>query len=126
MRWAVLPIVHRKAYAILALLLVCVTATMVIECQMHTTVSVHAHATPTGHHHSHDASGHTAGAMPCLLAVLPLGISLIVFTYMWFHSTLRVLHHTSPIFPLFIPPRNAARVSRTSSRRSVLCVAAIR
>ncbi len=119
-----LPIVHRKAYVMLALLLVCVTALMVMECQVHTTGS--AHATPSGHHHSHDASGHTAGAIPCLLAVLPLGVSLLVFASLWFYTTLGVLHGTSPVFPLFIPPRNAARASRTSSCRSVFCVATLR
>ena len=121
-----LPIVHRKAYVILALLLVCVTTTMAIECQVYTAASAHAHVTSTGPHHSHGASGYTAGAMPCLLAVLPSGVSLIVFSYVWFHITLRMLHRTSPVFPLFIPPRNAARASRTLLCRPVLCVAAIR
>ena len=121
-----LPIVHRKAYAILALLLVCVTTTMVIECQVHTIASAHAHTTPTGHHHSHDASGYTGGAVPCLLAVLPLGVALIVFTSVWFHIPLGVLSCASPVFPLFIPPRNAARASCTASRRPVLHMAAMR
>jgi hypothetical protein len=120
----VLPKAHRKAYAILAMLLVCMTTIMVIKCQVHTTDS--AHATPSGHQHSHDASGHTAGTIPCVIAVLPLGVALGVFTYMWFHIPLRMLYSTSPVFPLFIPPRNATRASRTSSRQSVFCVAALR
>jgi hypothetical protein len=108
-------IVHRKAYAILALLLVCMTVTMVIECQVHTAVSAHEHAIPSGQHHSHHASGYTAGAMPCLHAVLPSGVMLIVFAYMWFHITRLVWHCTSPVFPLFIPPRNAASSLLTAS-----------
>lgn len=103
-----LPSVHRKTYAILALLLVCMTATMVIECQVHTAVSAHEQAMPSGQHHSHHTSGYTAGAMPCLLAVLPSGVALIVFVSMWFHITLRMLYSTSLVFPLFIPPRHAA------------------
>jgi hypothetical protein len=122
----VLSILHRKAYTVLALLLVCMTAIMVMECQVHTSGAAHEHATPSHHHHSHDASRSTAGAVPCLLAVLPLGVEFGVFIYVWFRITLRMLHGTSPVFPLFIPPRSALRASRTSSRRSVLCVVAIR
>jgi hypothetical protein len=104
----VLSHVHRKAYVILAMLLVCMTATMVIECQVHTTESAHEHATPIGHHHSHDASGHTAGAIPCLLAVLPLGAWLTIFAYFGFYTTPLRWHCAVSAFPLFIPPRNAA------------------
>ena len=45
------------------MLLVCMTATMVIECQVHTTGSAHEQAMPS-RHHSHDASGHSARVMP--------------------------------------------------------------
>jgi hypothetical protein len=104
----VLPIVHRKAYAMLAMLLVCMTVTLVMECQVHTAVSAHGHATPAGHH----PSGYTAGAVPCLLAVLPLGVSLIVFVYFRFYTTLLVWHYAAPAFPLFRPPRNVAATQR--------------
>lgn len=107
-RFVVLPIVHRKAYAMLVMLLVCITATMLIECQVHTAVFTHGHATPAGHHHSHATSGYMAGAVPCLLAVLPIGGSLIIFVYFRFHITLLVLYYAALAFPLFIPPRNAA------------------
>jgi hypothetical protein len=105
----VLPKVHRKAYAILAMLLVCITATMVIECQVHTTGFAHEYATPDRHHHSHDASGQSAGVMPCMTALLPFVALLIIFTYSWFHTTPVMCHCVIPVFPLFIPPRNAAR-----------------
>lgn len=103
-----LPKVHRKTYAILAMLLVCVTATMVIECQVHTTGSAHEHAMPSRHYHSHDASGHTARVLPCMIAVLPSVALLTIFTYFWFHATPMMWHYVTPAFPLFIPPRNAA------------------
>ena len=108
-RRAVIPKVHRKAYVMLAMLLVCMTATMVIECQVHTPGSAHEHAIPSRPHHSHDASGHTARVMPCMTAVLPFAAWLIIFTYFWFHITPVVWHYVTPAFPLFIPPRNAAR-----------------
>jgi hypothetical protein len=104
----VLPKVHRKAYVILAMLLVCMTVTMVIECQVHTTGSAHEHATPIRHHHSHDASGHSAGVMPCMMALLPLVALLTIFTYFGFHTTPVMWHYVTRVFPLFKPPRNAA------------------
>jgi hypothetical protein len=103
-RWAVFPIVHRKTYAMLALLLACVTALMVIECQVH--IAVSAHMTPTGHHHNDDASGDITGAIPCLLAVLPSGVSYLMFTAVWWSLPRRMVHSISPAFSLFIPPRN--------------------
>jgi hypothetical protein len=103
-----MPKVHRKAYMMLAMLLVCMTATMVIECQVHTTGSAHVQATPT-RPHSHDASGHTARAVPCLLAILPCVALLIIFTYFWCSITPVIWHDVIVAFPLFIPPRNAVR-----------------
>ena len=41
-----MPKVHRRASIMLALLLVCMTATMVIECQVHPMGSAHEQATP--------------------------------------------------------------------------------
>jgi hypothetical protein len=108
----VLPIVHRKAYVMLVMLLVCMTVTMLIECQVHTAVFTHGHARPTGHHHSHAPSGYMAGAVACLLAVLPLGVALIVFVSLRFHATPLVWHDAAPAFTLFIPPRNAAATRR--------------
>ena len=63
----------------LAMLLVCMTATMIIECQVHTTGSAHEHAMPSRPHHSHDASGYTADVMPCMMAVLSFVALLIIF-----------------------------------------------
>ena len=103
-----LPKVHRKAYIILAMLLVCMTTTMVIKCQVHITEATHERATPSRHHHSHDASGHTAGVVPCIIAVLPFVAWLTIFTYFWLHITPVMWHYITPAFPLFIPPRNAA------------------
>ena len=103
-----MPKVHRKVYVVLTMLLVCMTATMVIECQVHTTGSTHEHALPGGHHHSHDASGHTARVGPCLSAILPFVALLILLTYFRFHITPVMRHYVTPAFPLFIPPRNAA------------------
>lgn len=108
MRQAVRPKTHRKAYVVLAMLLVCMTAIMVIECQVHTAKSIHEYAMPSRHHHSHDTSGHAARVGPCLLAILPFVVLLIILTYFWFHVTPVIWHYVIPPFPLFIPPRNAA------------------
>ena len=110
-----MPKVHRQAYVILAMLLVCMTATTVIECQVHTTGSTHEHAMPS-RHHSHDTSGHTARVGACLLAILPVVALLIILTSFWFHITPVMWHYVAPAFPLFIPPRNAACELLASSR----------
>ena len=106
--------VHRQASIMLALLLVCMTATMVIECQVHTTGSAHEQATPS-RHHSHDASGHTAVVVPCLLAILPCVALLIIFTHFWCSIIPVIWYYVIVAFPLFIPPRNAARSLRASA-----------
>ena len=106
-RRALMPKIHRKAYVMLAMLLICMIATVGIECQVHITESAHEHAMPSSHHHSHDASGHTATVMPCMMAVLPFVALLIIFTYSWFPGIPLVWHYVTPAFPLFIPPRNA-------------------
>jgi hypothetical protein len=109
-----MPKVHRRASIMLALLLVCMTATMVIECQVHPMGSAHEQATPS-RHHSHDASGHTARVAPCLLAILPFVALLIIFIYVWCPLTPVIRHHVIVAFPLFIPPRNAARLLLASA-----------
>jgi hypothetical protein len=103
-----MPKIHRKAYSLLALLLVCMTAIMVIECQVHTPGSAHEHAMPGKSHHSHDASGQTARLTPCIMAVLPWWALSIIFAYFWFRITPVTRHYVALVFPLFIPPRHAA------------------
>jgi H+/Cl- antiporter ClcA len=100
--------VHRNAYIMLAVLLACMTAIMAIDCQVHATEVAHEQAT-TSRHHSHDASGHTARVVPCLLAILPFVALLLIFTYVWCHIAGVIWHQVIVAFPLFIPPRHAAR-----------------
>jgi hypothetical protein len=90
-----------KTYTMLALALICMIGAALIVCQVHTAPS----EPEIAHHHSHSSSGHTVGTFACLLAVLPFVALLIVFTSLWFSPIPGVLHYTSPIFPLFIPPR---------------------
>ena len=92
----------------LTMLLVCMTAIMVIECQVHTTGSINEHGMPNSHHHSHDASGHTVRVSPCVEAILPVVALLIILTPCWFHITPVMWHYVTHDFPLFIPPRSAA------------------
>jgi hypothetical protein len=90
----------------LTLLLVCMTAIMVIACQVHTSGSAHEHAIPSSHPGSHNASRQSAGVMPCMIAVLP-GVALcIIFTYFWFPLTLVTWHYVTLVFLPFIPPRH--------------------
>ena len=107
--------VHRQAHVILAMLLVCITAITVIECQVHTAESTHEHTMPS-RHHSHDASGHTAMIGPCLLAILPFVALPIICTYLWFYSPSVLRHYVTLVFSLFIPPRRAACALLASSR----------
>ena len=109
MGWIVLSGRHRNIWAILSMLLACVTVVMVIECQFHALPSAHEHAAPVGHHHSPRAPGHAAAGFLCLIAVLPLGTPLMVFAYVFFSLAPLFVLSTAPTFPLFIPPRTAAR-----------------
>jgi len=95
-----------NTYPMLALALVCMISAALIQCQVHAAPSEPEQTTTIGHHHSHSASGHMGGTFACLLAVLPFVALLIVFTSLRFSPTPAMLYYISPIFPLFIPPRN--------------------
>jgi hypothetical protein len=104
----VLALMHRKTTPILAVVLACVTIILVIECQMHDLPFEHTHAVSTGHHHSHNAPGNTTGGIPCLLAMLPLGIVFPLVAFMKL-NTVDVLSPSAvpPLLP-FVPPRKVA------------------
>ena len=104
-----LSLTHRKTCAMLAIALACMTITMVIECQIYDLQPEHEHTTPIGHHQSRSAPGHMTGGVSCLLVELPRGTLFLVLTYVWLHTVPVVLLYTAPTFPLFIPPRKAAR-----------------
>jgi hypothetical protein len=108
----VLPVRRWKTFAILAMLLVCLLAAALLECQVHAESSVdehatqHEHAAPRGHHHTpRGITGHTA----CLIAVLPTAMFLVWFAFVWLHVSLwRIRITPHPVLP-FIPPRPATR-----------------
>ena len=104
-----LSLTHRKTCAMLAIALACMVSTMVIECQIQDLPSEHEHTAPIGHHQSRSAPGPTTAGVSCLLVELPSGTLFLVFTYVWLHTVPVLLRYTAPTFPLFIPPRKAAR-----------------
>jgi len=99
---------HQKTCVLLAVVLACLTLVLIIECQGHSLPSDHEHAASTGHHHHHSAPGHTMGALPCVLAVLPIGIVLLAFTSVRLHTVTALVPSALPPLLLFIPPREAA------------------
>ena len=102
-----LSLKHQKMCALLAVVLACLTLVVVIECQVHGLPSEHEHTASTGHHHNHSTSGHTLGAIPCMLAVLPIVILCLVLTFVRLHAVTALLPAAVPPLSLFIPPRQA-------------------
>jgi hypothetical protein len=104
----VLALMHQKTCALLAIVLACLMIILVIECQVHGSPSAHAHAAAPGHDHHHSAPGPAMGAMPCILAVLPIGTLFLVFTSVRLQTmTALVPSAVPPVLP-FVPPRPAA------------------
>ena len=107
-----LPVMRRKTFTILAILLVCTMAAALLECQIHAGSSVdehaaqHEHAVPMGHHHH--TSPYTTGHVVCLIAVLPTAIFLVWFASEWLHISFRFIRVTPHALLPFIPPRTAA------------------
>jgi hypothetical protein len=104
----VLALMHQKTCALLAVVLACLTIILVIECQGHGLPSEHEHAASTRHHHHHSAPGHTMGAIPCVLAVLPIGTLCLVFTSVRLHTMTALLPAAVPPLLPFVPPRQVA------------------
>ena len=102
-----LSLKHQKMCALLAVVLACLTLVVVIECQVHGLPSEHEHAASTGHHHNHSTSGYTLGAIPCMLAVLPIVISCLVLTFVRLHTFTALLPTAVPPLLPFVPPRQA-------------------
>ena len=103
-----LLLMHQKTCALLAVVLACLTLVLVIECQTHGVPSEHEQTASTGHHHNHSAPGHTMGALPCVLAVLPIGTLCLVFTSVRLHTIAALLPSAVPPLLPFVPPRQAA------------------
>ena len=101
-------LMHQKTCALLAVMLAYLTIVMVSECQVHGLPSEHEHTASTGHHHHHRAPGQTLGALPCVLAVLPMGIVFFVFASVRLHTVTALLPSAVPPLPPFVPPRQAA------------------
>ena len=103
-----LLLMPQKTCALLAVVLACLTIVLVSECQVHSLPSEHEHAASTGHLHNHSAPGHTIGAIPCVLAVLPIGTLCLVFTSVRLHTVTALLPAAVPPSLPFVPPRQAA------------------
>src|SRR5215475_9834086 len=55
------------------------------------------------------APGHMMGAIPCVLAVLPIGALCLVFTSVRLHTVTMLLPATVPPLLPLVPPRQATR-----------------
>ena len=108
-----LPVMRRKTFIILAVLLVCTLAAALLECQVHAASSAdedaaqHEHAAPLGHHHR--ASPYTTGHVSCLIAVLPTAMFLVWFTFGWLHVSCWFIRATPPVLLLFRPPKTTTQ-----------------
>src|SRR5207244_3584696 len=102
-RCVVLPARRRKTFSILAMLLVCIMAAALLECQVHAGVSVDEHAASRGHHHHTSLS--LTGHMACLIAVLPRVMFLVWFAIVWLHVSFWCVRATPHALLPFIPPR---------------------
>ena len=98
---------HQKTCPLLAVVLACLTLILVIECQAHGSPSAHAHAASPGHHH-HSAPGQTMGAIPCVLAVLPIGMLCRVLTSVRLQTVTALVPSAVPPLLPFVPPRQIA------------------
>jgi hypothetical protein len=103
---------RRKTFAILVMLLVCMMAAALLECQVHAESSMdahavqHEHAAPRGHHHHPSMS--LTGHMACLIAVLPTVMFLVWFAIAWLLVSFWCVRVTPHALLPFIPPRTAA------------------
>ncbi len=118
-----LPVRRRKTFSILAMLLVCIMAAALLECQVHAGVSVdehaaqHEHAASRGHHHHTSLS--LTGHMACLIAVLPTAIFLVWFAIAWLHVSFWCVRVTPTRIAAVHPPKNCRPV--VSMRRVSTC-----
>ena len=98
--------VPRKAYQIIALLLVCMAVGATFACQIHLEPSSHEHEKPDMHPTA--SATHSGPEFSCTVAVLPVMMVFLSWSFVALHATPRVFKHTVPVFPPFIPPRSAA------------------
>lgn len=102
------PVTRHKTFAMLAILLVCTIVVALHECQVYGASSdEYEPDTPLDHHHN--ASAYATGHGACLIALLPTALSLVWFTFLWFHISFWFVRLTPLAFPPFIPPRTATR-----------------
>jgi uncharacterized membrane protein len=103
---------RRKTFTILVMLLVCMMAAALLECQVHAESSMdehaaqHEHAAPRGNHRHPSMS--LTGHMACLIAVLPTVMFLVWFAIAWLHVSFWCVRVTPHALLPFIPPRTAA------------------
>jgi hypothetical protein len=93
----------QKNCAVLVILVVCTTIMGAFFCQIHDTSSAHAHAMPSSHHQP--SSTHAVGGCMGLIAVLPMGTSLLLFRS-WLLALHPIPEHSFLfVFLLHRPPR---------------------
>lgn len=103
-----LAVFPRKAYAIVALLLISMAIGAMLACRVHTTpldYSGHGHERPEESHHN--SSAHSLPDFACrgMTAVLPLMVTIAVLLFQRFHSAPLLVKRVLIVSPPFIPPR---------------------
>ena len=99
-----MSIMPRKAYQIVALVLICLAVGTVIVCQVHPTSRNHEHAVPSKHHPA--PASHAGVDLFCVVAVLPALAAFFVGLFLTLYATPQLLKPTALVLLLFIPPRN--------------------
>ena len=92
-----------KVWALVAMLIVGMAVVAFVGCQWHTAAHDQMQASPTGHHRA--PSPHTTLDLLCVIAILPMGVSLAPMSLVMPYALELVWHPNEFASPPFIPPR---------------------
>ena len=105
-RYSMRPVLARTAWTMVGMALVGIAVAAMIGCQGHPTALDQTQAFPSGHHRA--PAPHAASDLNCLVATLPIVVSLPFVYLCTLYTTDQLAHPTGFASPLFIPPRHAA------------------
>lgn len=99
----------RRTRILAVILLFGMVVAIALGCHVHASSHDDGHTTAPAHHHT--STDDPLPDIACLVAVLPTaGVCPILF-FSWPYTPVLGVKSTSPIFRLFIPPRNPSRSS---------------
>lgn len=84
-----------------------VVVVTIVGCQLHTAPHDQMQPSPTGH--QRPSSAHTTFDLTCVVAAMPIEVSLTPLSLVMPYAIDLVWHSTAFAFPPFIPPEDARR-----------------